>query len=249
MICVTDHSTRHGRFKPPSFESLWDSSDVYGTLQYGDYDGPGRRIVNNSVTPSTGSSRLLSGSLTSPQHEHHAQQRHPLQRPATTPRENRSDTHVAISLVNPSSCRQQRGETRPSAPCLPPVSTTAPHLSSVSCATPANCSVHEMGDGSLGSPQSTCRHEPAACSHGNGPSVASSWRGKNSPLASRWCRQPLASVFGQRLAGPSGAYQDGLTLRTTLRKIQAASGAGFGRRMRRPLPPFPQPGRRRPLTN
>ena len=27
MICVTDHSTRHGRFKPPSFESLWDSSD------------------------------------------------------------------------------------------------------------------------------------------------------------------------------------------------------------------------------
>ena len=26
MICVTDHSTRHGRFKPPSFESLWDSS-------------------------------------------------------------------------------------------------------------------------------------------------------------------------------------------------------------------------------
>ena len=29
MICVTDHSTRHGRFKPPSFESLWDSSVVY----------------------------------------------------------------------------------------------------------------------------------------------------------------------------------------------------------------------------
>ena len=28
MICATDHSTRHGRFKPPSFESLWDSSDV-----------------------------------------------------------------------------------------------------------------------------------------------------------------------------------------------------------------------------
>ena len=27
MICATDHSTRHGRFKPPSFESLWDSSD------------------------------------------------------------------------------------------------------------------------------------------------------------------------------------------------------------------------------
>ena len=26
MICATDHSTRHGRFKPPSFESLWDSS-------------------------------------------------------------------------------------------------------------------------------------------------------------------------------------------------------------------------------
>ena len=28
MICATDHSTRHGRFKPPSFESLWDSSDL-----------------------------------------------------------------------------------------------------------------------------------------------------------------------------------------------------------------------------
>ena len=27
MIYATDHSTRHGRFKPPSFESLWDSSD------------------------------------------------------------------------------------------------------------------------------------------------------------------------------------------------------------------------------
>ena len=26
MIYATDHSTRHGRFKPPSFESLWDSS-------------------------------------------------------------------------------------------------------------------------------------------------------------------------------------------------------------------------------
>ena len=32
MICVTDHSTRHGRFKPPSFESLWDSSDGQETL-------------------------------------------------------------------------------------------------------------------------------------------------------------------------------------------------------------------------
>ena len=32
MICVTDHSTRHGRFKPPSFESLWDSSDVNSTI-------------------------------------------------------------------------------------------------------------------------------------------------------------------------------------------------------------------------
>ena len=31
MICVTDHSTRHGRFKPPSFESLWDSSDFTPT--------------------------------------------------------------------------------------------------------------------------------------------------------------------------------------------------------------------------
>ena len=32
MICVTDHSTRHGRFKPPSFESLWDSSGrIYTT--------------------------------------------------------------------------------------------------------------------------------------------------------------------------------------------------------------------------
>ena len=31
MICATDHSTRHGRFKPPSFESLWDSSDVEAT--------------------------------------------------------------------------------------------------------------------------------------------------------------------------------------------------------------------------
>ena len=28
MIYATDHSTRHGRFKPPSFESLWDSSDA-----------------------------------------------------------------------------------------------------------------------------------------------------------------------------------------------------------------------------
>ena len=27
MICGTNHSTRHGRFKPPSFEGLWDSSD------------------------------------------------------------------------------------------------------------------------------------------------------------------------------------------------------------------------------
>ena len=26
MICAKNHSTRHGRFKPPSFESLWDSS-------------------------------------------------------------------------------------------------------------------------------------------------------------------------------------------------------------------------------
>ena len=31
MICATDHSTRHGRFKPPSFESLWDSSDLYSS--------------------------------------------------------------------------------------------------------------------------------------------------------------------------------------------------------------------------
>ena len=31
MICATDHSTRHGRFKPPSFESLWDSSDITQT--------------------------------------------------------------------------------------------------------------------------------------------------------------------------------------------------------------------------
>ena len=28
-----DHSTRHGRFKPPSFESLWDSSDHKKTLE------------------------------------------------------------------------------------------------------------------------------------------------------------------------------------------------------------------------
>ena len=29
MIYAIDHSTRHGRFKPPSFESLWDSSESY----------------------------------------------------------------------------------------------------------------------------------------------------------------------------------------------------------------------------
>ena len=71
--------------------------------------------------------------LDAPQHEEPSQQRRPLQRCATTSRtsrENRSCPHVAISLVNPSVCRQQRGETEPSAPCLPPVSTTAPHLSS-----------------------------------------------------------------------------------------------------------------------
>ena len=67
--------------------------------------------------------------LSAPQYGEHAQSHHPLQRPATTSRENRSCPHVAISLVNPSVCRQQRGETSPSAPCLPPMSTTAPHLS------------------------------------------------------------------------------------------------------------------------
>ena len=35
MIYAIDHSTRHGRFKPPSFESLWDSSVLEPT--------PGRR--------------------------------------------------------------------------------------------------------------------------------------------------------------------------------------------------------------
>ena len=32
MICTKNHSTRHGRFKPPSFESLWDSSDASKTI-------------------------------------------------------------------------------------------------------------------------------------------------------------------------------------------------------------------------
>ena len=34
MICAIDHSTRHGRFKPPSFESLWDSSERAWTAPY-----------------------------------------------------------------------------------------------------------------------------------------------------------------------------------------------------------------------
>ena len=32
MICAKNHSTRHGRFKPPSFESLWDSSELQRTV-------------------------------------------------------------------------------------------------------------------------------------------------------------------------------------------------------------------------
>ena len=43
MICATDHSTRHGRFKPPSFESLWDSSDplrIYESLDRASDKGP-----------------------------------------------------------------------------------------------------------------------------------------------------------------------------------------------------------------
>ena len=34
MICATDHYTRHGRFKPPSFEGLWDSSVSERTYEY-----------------------------------------------------------------------------------------------------------------------------------------------------------------------------------------------------------------------
>ena len=49
MICATDHSTRHGRFKPPSFESLWDSSD---TVYTGEGDGgPDRPCALAAASP------------------------------------------------------------------------------------------------------------------------------------------------------------------------------------------------------
>ena len=63
--------------------------------------------------------RDLRGGVRSPQREQNAEQRHPLQRSATSSRENRSDTHVAISLVN-SSCAVKRRGNSESAPRLPP---------------------------------------------------------------------------------------------------------------------------------
>ena len=99
----------------------------------GDRDHTGAADVDLELVALRSPCSLIKGRLRDgrpgPQRKHHPHQRHPLQRPATASRENRSCPHVAISLVNPSVCRQQRGETVSSAPCLPPVlSTSAPHL-------------------------------------------------------------------------------------------------------------------------
>ena len=120
-----------------------------------------------------------------------------------TSRENRSCPHVPISLMNPTvCCRQQRGETEPSAPCLPPVSTTAPHLSSTSRV--LRRIGNEVGNFRASAAETFAPPPPqgvfvsrlrrrkvfsltklrrlAALSSGICPAVASSGTGKNSPL-------------------------------------------------------------------
>ena len=44
MICAKNHSTRHGRFKPPSFESLWDSSGPGPTCRVPRLEACGQQV-------------------------------------------------------------------------------------------------------------------------------------------------------------------------------------------------------------
>ena len=57
MICGTNHSTRHGRFKPPSFEGLWDSSVFSYTVAEGDADTDGIAIAANKLALNGGAIR------------------------------------------------------------------------------------------------------------------------------------------------------------------------------------------------
>ena len=51
-----------------------------------------------SNKPLSDGHKILRGGLAGPQREHDAEHGHPLQRPTTTSRENRSGTHFVISL-------------------------------------------------------------------------------------------------------------------------------------------------------
>ncbi len=151
----------------------------------------------------------LRGSRTGPEREHHPHQGHPLQRPATTSCENRSCPHVAISLVNPSVCRQQRGETVSS----PPASPRCCRLPLRICPSSAATSRPELGihwaTGVTAPPQGACGQELGAIRH----------------------RPPRQRRIGS--FRPQGAFRAAMFPLTARPGGPAASGEGRGR----PAPP------------